>query len=113
MKKLLFQLLLVIAIAFSPVGQAMVVEDLDQMDMSSMMDDCVECGQHQDMTQNTCMEGNCFTDSCLNTSASSFFLYLDPVSSVNVLDPSSLTGDIYRSRYRSQISLPPYRPPIA
>lgn len=112
MKKFILELLLVISIAFSPVGQAMVVEVMDQMDMSAMMDDCVKCGQHQDMNLNTCVEGNCLTDGCLNTSVSSVSFFLDSFSPVAVVDLSMTIVDRYGPHYLSQIAIPLYRPPI-
>lgn len=91
----------------------MVVEVMGQMDMSAMMDDCVNCGQHQDMAQNTCVEGNCLTDICVSTSVSSFNFFLDSITSVALLDLSMTIEDRYGPHYLSEITLPLYRPPIA
>ncbi len=113
MKKMFFQLLLVLSIAFSPVGQAMVVEVMDQIDMSTMMNDCMNCDQHQGMTQNSCVEGSCLTDICLNTAVSSVYFFLDSISSVVQLDLSMTIEERYGPHYLSQIALPLYRPPIA
>lgn len=91
----------------------MVGGNLDQMEMSTLMDDCVNCGQYQDMTKNTCVEASCLTDGCMNTSASTSFFSLLPNSSVALLDLSMKIEDRYGSHYLSQIALPLYRPPIA
>ncbi len=112
MRKFFLPVLLIISIAFSPIGQGMTFDVNDMVEMNAAMGDCLGCNHNLSIDEPDCFDGDCFVTNCANFSTTIGFSLFDRYLSFDRIDLSQMLFIRSGVEFQSQTAPPPYRPPI-